>query len=130
MQGLILFAHGARDPMWAAPLNRLRERIALAAPDNPTAIAFLEIMEPDLPTAAENLIAAGCGALSIVPIFLGQGGHVRRDLAQLIAQLERAHPEIPIHCATAVGEDASVLDAIAAYCVAALMTSEGRHATA
>jgi len=130
MQGLILFAHGARDPLWAAPLTRLRERIALAAPDNPIEVAFLEIMAPDLPTAAERLIAAGCSALSIVPIFLGQGGHVRRDLAQLVSQLVRAHPEIPVHCATAVGEDASVLDAIASYCVAALTTSEGRHATA
>jgi len=130
MQGLILFAHGARDPLWAAPLTRLRERIALAAPDNPIEVAFLEIMEPDLPTAAERLIAAGCSALSIVPIFLGQGGHIRRDLAQLISQLERAHPEVRIHCATAVGEDGSVLDAIASYCVAALTTSGGRHATA
>src|SRR6185295_784875 len=112
MRGLILFAHGARDPSWAAPLSRLRERILALAPACNVEIAFLEIMEPDFRTAAVRLIDAGCRALSIVPIFLGQGGHVRRDLAALVAQLEREHPAIAIHCATAIGEDASVLDAI------------------
>jgi sirohydrochlorin cobaltochelatase len=120
MRGLILFAHGARDPRWAEPLQNLRERLARLAPATPVAIAFLEIMEPDLPTAADQLMAAGCDALCIVPIFLGQGGHVRRDLAALVAALRTRHPGKDIRVAAAVGEDNGVLDALAAYCVVAL----------
>jgi len=120
MRGLILFAHGARDPRWAEPLERLRERLTQAAPATPVAVAFLDIMEPDLPTAAERLVAAGCDALSIVPIFLGQGGHVRRDLAALIEILLARHPGLEIRVAPAVGEDNGVLDALAVCCLAAL----------
>jgi sirohydrochlorin cobaltochelatase len=120
MHGLILFAHGARDPRWADPLERLRERLNRAAPRTPVAVAFLDIMEPDLPTAAERLVAAGCEALSIVPIFLGQGGHVRRDLAALIEVLLARHPGMQIQVAPAVGEDNGVLDALAVCCLAAL----------
>lgn len=130
MKGLVLFAHGARDPAWAAPLVRLRDRIQAAAPGTPIEIAFLEMMEPDLTVAARRLIDAGCASLAVVPIFLGQGGHVRRDLTALVEQLRSDHPEIRFDVAGAVGEDASVLDAIAAYCLAMLPAREDSHATA
>jgi sirohydrochlorin cobaltochelatase len=120
MRGLILFAHGARDPRWAEPLARLRDRVAGAAPGSPVVVAFLEIMEPDLPGAAARLVAAGCDGLCIVPVFLGQGGHVRRDLAALIESLQHRHPGIEIRAVPAVGEDDGVLDALAAYCLTAL----------
>lgn len=47
----------------------------------------------------------------------GQGGHVRRDLPLLIAQLQQAHPTLQFKVATAVGEDDAVLQAIARYCI-------------
>jgi sirohydrochlorin cobaltochelatase len=120
MRGLILFAHGARDPRWAEPLNRLCDRVVKAAPGTPVEVAFLELMAPDLATAADRLVASGCDGISIVPAFLGQGGHVRRDLVNLIASVADRHPRIDIRCAVAVGEDDSVLDALAGYCVATL----------
>jgi sirohydrochlorin cobaltochelatase len=92
MRGLILFAHGARDPAWAGPLERLRERLRAAAPDTPAELAFLDIMTPDLPTAAERLITGGCRSVVVVPIFFGQGGHVKRDLAALIGEVAARHP--------------------------------------
>jgi sirohydrochlorin cobaltochelatase len=117
VRGLILFAHGARDPRWAEPLERLRERLARRAPQTPVAVAFLEVMTPDLPAAADALVDAGCTALTIVPIFLGQGGHVRRDLAELLATLATRHPGVALRCAPTVGEDDAVIDALAACCL-------------
>jgi sirohydrochlorin cobaltochelatase len=125
MRGLILFAHGARDPRWAEPLDRLRDRVTKVAPGTPVAVAFLEIMEPDLPAAAARLVAAGCGALCVVPVFLGQGGHVRRDLADLVESLKHQHPGIDIRAAPAIGEDDGVLDALAVYCLTVLDHPDG-----
>jgi sirohydrochlorin cobaltochelatase len=124
MQGLILFAHGARDPRWAEPLNRLRERVASRAP-GPVSVAFLDIMQPDLPTAAAKLVAAGCRGLCIVPIFLGEGGHVRRDLAALLDVVSARNPDVDIRVAPAIGEDDTVIDALAAYSLAALNGEAG-----
>ena len=128
MQGLILFAHGARDPRWAEPLNRLRDRVASQAP-GPVGVAFLDIMQPDLPTAAANLVAAGCRGICIVPVFLGQGGHVRRDLAALLEAISARHPAIDLRVVPAIGEDDSVIDALAAYSLAALGGDVGRAPT-
>jgi sirohydrochlorin cobaltochelatase len=119
MRGLILFAHGARDPAWAGPLERLGERLRALAPETPVALAFLEIMTPGLPAAAEGLIAGGCQELVVVPVFFGQGGHVRRDLAGLVAAVAAQHPGVAIRSVAAVGESNAVLDAVAGYCLAA-----------
>jgi sirohydrochlorin cobaltochelatase len=119
MQGLILFAHGARDPRWAEPLDRLRERVARQAA-GPVRVAYLEIMQPDLPTAAAELAAAGCRGICVVPVFFGQGGHVRRDLAALLEAVSARHRDVDVRVVPAAGEDESVLDALAAYSLAAL----------
>ena len=121
MRGMILFAHGARDPRWAEPLERLRERLWRTIPETPVALAFLEFCTPDLGDAADALIATGCDSLTIVPVFLGQGGHVRRDLAQLVDALAVRVPAVRIRCVHAAGEDDGVLDALAAYCASTLV---------
>lgn len=116
--GIVLFGHGARDARWAEPFERLAARLRAArGADAPVSIAFLELMTPSLDTAIATQIAAGCSRITVVPVFFGQGGHIRRDLPQLIDACRAAHPGVEIRCATAVGEDDGVLDAIARYCL-------------
>ena len=115
--GLVLFAHGARDPRWAEPFERLRERVARALPDSRVKLAYLEFMAPDLAAAARELCAAGCTTIVLVPVFLGQGGHVRKDLPALFQDAVARHPQCRFRLAGAAGEDDAVLDALAAYCV-------------
>jgi sirohydrochlorin cobaltochelatase len=115
--GLVLFAHGARDPRWAEPLVRLRQRLIHLAPATRVELAFLEIMTPDLPGAVSALVADGCITIAVVPIFLGQGGHIRRDLAALVEAVRATHPGIDVRSAPAAGEDAAVLEALAGYCL-------------
>jgi sirohydrochlorin cobaltochelatase len=115
---LILFAHGARDPRWAAPFERLREIAQAQLPDTEVVLAFLELMSPRLPEAVAGLAHNGCTSVSVVPVFLGQGGHVLRDLPLLVDELRGSFPLLEISVAAAVGEDAAVLEAIARYCIA------------
>jgi len=121
MHGLILFGHGARDARWREPFERLAGKLRAARPSTGDAqavlLAFLELMEPDLPTAVAQLATQGCDAITVVPVFFGQGGHVRRDLPALVDQCRATHPAVEIRCAVAVGEDDGVLDALAQYCL-------------
>ena len=117
-RGIVLFAHGARDARWAEPFARLADKLrTLAGPDTPVSLAFLELMKPDLETAVAAQVAAGCAAITVVPVFFGQGGHVRRDLPLVIEACRAAHPGIDIRATVPVGEDDAVLDALAAYCL-------------
>lgn len=112
--GLLLFAHGARDPAWAAPFETVARRIALARPGVPLALAYLELMPPDIETAAAALVAAGCTRIHVLPMFLGASGHVRRDVPPLLEALRARHGagiEWRLHAA--IGEQAGVVQAMA-----------------
>jgi sirohydrochlorin cobaltochelatase len=116
--GVVLFGHGARDARWKEPFARLASKLhELRKNDGPVSLAFLELMSPDLPAAIAGQVAGGCSDITVVPVFFGQGGHVRRDLPDLVDQCRRLFPGVRISCATAVGEDEAVLDAIAAFCL-------------
>ena len=119
-KALILFAHGARDPRWAAPFERLQQTTSALLPQVAVRLAFLELMTPRLPEVVAALVANGCTSFTVVPVFLGQGGHVLRDLPELLEQLRMSWPALQFKVAPAVGEDPDVLQAIAAYCVASL----------
>lgn len=120
---LILFAHGARDPRWAGPFERLTEITQQRLPDTSVRLAFLELMTPRLLDVVAELVGGGCEQLTIVPVFLGQGGHVLRDLPELLAQLRVLHPSLRVDVPQAVGENAEVLQAIADYCVGTVPSS-------
>ena len=119
-QALILFAHGARAPGWAAPFERLRELAAARLPGCTVSLAFLELMTPTLPDEVAALAAGGALRVTIVPVFLGQGGHLQRDLPALVERLRAQHPQLAIEVAGPVGEDAGVLAAMADYCVSSI----------
>ncbi|HEV7855653.1 MAG TPA: CbiX/SirB N-terminal domain-containing protein [Herminiimonas sp.] len=117
---VILFAHGARDPRWAEPFQRLQGIVRERSPELTVSLAFLELMSPRLPEAAAELIASGIDDVTVVPVFLGQGGHVLRDLPLIVDELKRTYPHASFKVAGAVGEDAQVLDAMATYCLDAI----------
>jgi sirohydrochlorin cobaltochelatase len=116
-RALILFAHGARAASWAVPFEKLRDLTQARMPDVSVSLAFLELMEPNLPDAVLTEVTQGVTNITVVPVFLGQGGHVLRDLPVLVDQLRFAHPQVTLNVVRAVGEDPSVLEALATYCV-------------
>lgn len=117
-EALILLAHGSRDPRWAEPFAAIRARVAAALPATPVVLAYLETMQPDLAAAVSAVRDHGARGVCVVPLFLGQGGHVRDDVPRSVAELARRYPEVSLRVAGAAGEAPEVLDAIAAYCIA------------
>ncbi|MFT3735986.1 MAG: CbiX/SirB N-terminal domain-containing protein [Rhodocyclaceae bacterium] len=110
---IVLFGHGARDPEWAGPMRRLADSIRAQAPGQEVALAFLEFMSPTLPEAIEQFIAAGATRVTVVPVFLAQGGHVRRDVPEMLARVQQAHPGVVLRLAPALGESDAVIAAMA-----------------
>jgi sirohydrochlorin cobaltochelatase len=111
--GLLLFAHGARDPSWALPFEAVAEIIRKQRPQMPVQLAFLEFMSPSLLDAGERLAGMGCTEVAVVPLFLGAGGHVRKDLPALLSDLAQAHAGVSWNLQPAIGEIDSVVLAMA-----------------
>jgi len=112
--GLILFAHGARDPRWAQPFEAVAAQVRANRPGAAVRLAFLEFMAPDIASAAADLVAAGCTSVAVVPLFLGAGGHIRKDLPLLLDTLRERHAGVAFTLHPVIGETAVVIEAMAA----------------
>ncbi len=102
--GVILFAHGSRDPLWRLPIDAVAEQMAARWPNLAVACAFLELTTPDLPTTVETMMMRGVNHLRIVPMFLGVGRHAREDLPGLVNDLIQAYPQVQFELLPAIGE--------------------------
>ena len=111
--GLLLFAHGARDATWAEPFEAVARRCRALRPGEPVALAFLEFMRPGLVECGAELAAQGCDGVDVVPLFLGVGGHVRKDIPLLLAQLAERFPAVQWRLQPTVGESEAVVEAMA-----------------
>jgi sirohydrochlorin cobaltochelatase len=113
LRGIVLFAHGSRDERWRAPVEAVARRVAALDPSAQVVCAYLELIEPDLPSAAAGLIAGGVDAIRVVPLFLGMGKHVREDLPRLLDGLRALHPTVAFSLTRAVGEEPEVIELLA-----------------
>lgn len=107
-QAVVLFSHGSRDPLWRAPIEAVAARIAAQHPERPVVCAYLELSEPSLTQAVDQLVQQGAVGVTVVPMFLGTGKHARADLPVLVEQLRAKHPSVRLHVQPAVGEDPRV----------------------
>lgn len=115
MKARILFAHGARNPDWAQPILGIRAAMLSHQPEARVDVAFLEFIAPQLPETIDGLVADGFKDVVIVPIFMAQTGHTKRDLPGLLDAARIRHPGLVISVATPIGEAERVVEAIAAY---------------
>ena len=102
--GVILFAHGSRDPLWRLPIDAVAHQMSQRWPAMTVACAFLELTQPDLATTVEQMMMQGKTHLRIVPMFLGVGRHAREDLPQLVKELAEAYPQVQFELVPSIGE--------------------------
>lgn len=113
----MLFAHGARNQQWSAPLRDLAQRIVGLAPDISVRTAFLEIEAPRLADAVAEL-AALCTRIDILPVFWAPAGHVNNELPQLVASCRAAHPQVAFAVLPTLSELPGLLDFVAQQALA------------
>lgn len=112
---LVLFAHGARDPEWAEPFRAIASRVEAGRKDLAVKLAFLELQPPSLADAIKELTAAGHSTIHVAPLFMAQGGHLKKDLPLLLDSIRRQQPGLTLSLLPAIGEIPGLRDAIATW---------------
>ena len=112
---LILFAHGSRDPEWAAPLRRVCALVRAQAPTLRVELAFLELMAPSLPDVAADLVGERFERIVVLPMFIAQGGHLKLDLPQQIDEVRKLYPQARFEQAAALGDAEPIVQAMVAH---------------
>jgi sirohydrochlorin cobaltochelatase len=120
MKAIILFGHGARDARWREPFDRLATMWREQHTGVLVSLAFLEMMKPSLEEDVTALASSGATQITVVPVFFGQGGHLRNDFPVLLLACQEKFPQIALSTTPAVGEDLAVLQAIVDFSARAL----------
>jgi sirohydrochlorin cobaltochelatase len=112
-RAILLVAHGARDPGWAAPIEQLAGEVARRGDGSPVRIAYLEFLKPGIPEALDSLRQEGARKVRVVPVFLGAGSHVVYDIAGQVTAARVMRPDLDIAIDPPVGAQPQVTGAIA-----------------
>ena len=83
-------------------------------------LAFLEFMTPSLADAVASMVREGIRRITLVPLFLAQGGHLKHDLPILLDEIRARHPSVKIDVTDAIGDSPELVTAIADWAL-------GRH---
>ena len=83
----------------------------------PTALAYLDPAKPNFADVTAQLSATGVKQIIVAPIFLARGGHVKKDLPELV-EAARATHGLSFQVLPTIGEVDSLLEAIAAWVIA------------
>src|SRR5687767_8813848 len=82
-QALVLVAHGSRDPRALETVRALMDRVREQRPGLSVRLGHIELNEPLLP---DTLAALGDREAILVPLLLGRGYHVKRDIPEMVAE--------------------------------------------
>ncbi len=62
----------------------------------------------------------GCDTVDVLPLFLGAGGHLRKDLPPMVERLRSLYPSVRWTLHAAIGEHDAVMSAMAGAALALL----------
>ncbi|MEV0121468.1 CbiX/SirB N-terminal domain-containing protein [Streptomyces sp. NPDC050703] len=102
---LVLVAHGSRDPRALATVTALAERVREQRPGLAVRLGHIELNEPLL---TDTLAAQPSGRAVLVPLLLGRGRHVKRDLPAAAA----GAPHLDVGAAAPLGPHPLLAEAL------------------
>ena len=114
MKSLLLVAHGSRRgesnqevaTLASSLHNQIKGQFAT------TRHAFLELAEPSISQAIDELIINGAEEIVLLPYFLSAGRHVQEDIPAIVADKQNQHPQVKLVLAPYLGEAAELIDVL------------------
>ncbi|MBS3897698.1 MAG: CbiX/SirB N-terminal domain-containing protein [Dethiobacter sp.] len=73
---------------------------------------FLQFAEPALPAALARLAEAGVAEVTVMPVFLYEGIHIKEDIPQFLAEAAQEYPHIRLVVAPVLGIDERMAEII------------------
>lgn len=90
----LFIAHGSREPAALEGFNALLASIGNSIKAYPVLGAFLTLNDPSIATAVESAMIKGVDDFVVVPLFLFEGSHVKKDIPQILADLKLKHSQL------------------------------------
>lgn len=112
MTGLLFLAHGSKVAETNETLKLYIEALSSRTDYDHVKGAYLQLMDPDLHEAIEDLVSKGVNTIDIFPFFLFKGNHMLMDIPVEIEAAQNNHPGLHIRFMDCIGYDEALVDLI------------------
>ncbi len=104
MKGVMILAHGSRVEATKNTINSVvdmvREKI-----DCPVEIAYMEFCEENIEHGVKKLVEKGVDEIKVVPYFLFEGIHIKKDIPEELAEATKEYPGVKVTMGKTLGAD-------------------------
>jgi sirohydrochlorin ferrochelatase len=123
---ILLIAHGSRQASANDDLHELAARLSSQGTYPIVEPSFLELAEPELLAGGRRCVELGATRVLMIPYFLSEGVHLRRDLTAARNELNRRHPDVQFILGSPLGPH-TLLDQLVAERIRELDPAEPVH---
>jgi precorrin-8X/cobalt-precorrin-8 methylmutase len=95
--GIVVAAHGSRDPAAIAEVETLLALMRKQVPDRKIAHGFLEFALPTIDDAVRAMVEDGAGRVVMLPALLLAATHAKNDMPGELTLLKRQFPGVEFH---------------------------------
>ncbi len=113
MQGILYVAHGSRTEEGVAEAKTFIGSIMKKVPAAIQETSFLELSAPTIEEGFKKCVKRGATSVTVVPLFLLAAGHMKRDIPEILARLQKEYPGVAVALKDAAGVQADILDGLA-----------------
>lgn len=114
MKTLLLVAHGSRrkesNEEVAVLAGEIKQKTQQQFAD--AKHAFLELAEPSIEDAVDDLVNSGAKQIVVLPYFLSAGRHVHEDVPEIINAKRDQYPDLELMMAPYLGEAGEIVDVL------------------
>jgi sirohydrochlorin cobaltochelatase len=101
--GLLLVGHGSYCRVSVAEMHRIGDLVADAVPEAAVAVGFLEMSDPPAGVVLDQMVAAGCRRIVILPLMLLAAGHGKSDMPAIVVEGRLRHPDVNLRFGSPLG---------------------------
>ncbi|HTX60873.1 MAG TPA: sirohydrochlorin nickelochelatase [Methanobacterium sp.] len=81
--GVLLISHGSRLPYGEQVINELAD-IYREKTEYPVVVSYMNMSEPSIPVAVNQLSEEGVNKIIAIPVFLAHGVHTTNDIPKIL----------------------------------------------
>jgi len=110
MNGILILAHGSRIKSTKDTINTVVDMVRDKIDSMPIEIAYMELCEETIEIGINNLIKKGVKSIKVVPYFLFEGIHIRKDIPNEIDRIMKSYEGVTVTMGNTLGADSRLAD--------------------
>ncbi len=106
MKGILILAHGSKNNKDSIDiLNKIIDMVKKDKKDLIIEGAFISFFKMNIETGIKSLIDKGVDDIYVIPYFLFEGTHVKKNIPDKINNILKAYPEVTVKIGKTLGTD-------------------------